>query len=159
MQPSRRGDFLEGQSCFVGCWNAPMPCSSPSVSGTGTGEGHVPYLDPTPHQAPDRRPQVTVPTDEFLYGERGGNEDRSMAPFLARADVPAWRSAAVPSLSGRYAAAGGVGSERLAAFLPGRCRSGRRLRCSDRRSHPRLLRRCLAQDSGRRRGPLRSSCA
>lgn len=89
-----------------------------------------------------------MPTDEFLCGERGGNEDRSMAPLLARAGVPAWRSMVVPSPSGRFAAAGGVGGEQLAAFLPSTCRSGGRPRCSDRRPHPRLLGRGLAQDSG-----------
>lgn len=36
----------------MGCWNAPVPCRSPSVSRPGTGEDHVPHLDPARHQAP-----------------------------------------------------------------------------------------------------------
>lgn len=114
MQPSRRGDFLEGQV---------LEHTSALLKPLSERHWHRrgPHPAPGPwHQAPDGRPQVTVPTDEFLCGERGGNEDRSMAPLLARAGVPAWRSTVVPSLSRRFAAAGEVGASSWPPSSPAR---------------------------------------
>lgn len=150
MQPSLGLLFQRVKAVFWACPSRlPCPAQAPSVSGTGSGEGHTPTW--TRWQALDRRQQVNLLTDRFLFGGEEPRQERSTV--FSTGDRTAWHKRRACRLHAEGVLEVEWGASTWPPSSPPDAASGSRLCCSDGVRVPDCSGAGLTQDLGWWRGP------